>query len=171
MMLALGIAVPGQISLHSARDPVLVATRFGCNSNDSVANADAGATATENPSRNLMIGLWTGDDGTNPDLDVQWGPNSVGSDLLYHTQTNRKAFAAYTQGVWQVNDKVAVTAGIRYAKDELVAEENLWRYTESDLGGLIGFWGGAFGISLANGGFEQTAEAAAAGSPFRLGAR
>ena len=168
MMLALGIAVPGQISLHSARDSCVGSDRFGCNSNDSVANADAGATATENPSRNLMIGLWTGDDGTNPDLDVQWGPNSVGSDLLYHTQTNRKAFAAYTQGVWQVNDKVAVTAGIRYAKDELVAEENLWRYTESDLGGLIGFWGGAFGISLANGGFEQTAEAAAAGRPFGL---
>jgi len=168
MMLALGIAVPGQVSLHTARESCVGDDRFGCNRNDSVANADAGATALENPSRNLIIGLWTGDDGTNPDLDVQWGPNTVGSDLLYHTTTERKAFAAYTQGVWQVNDKIAVTAGIRYAKDELVAEENLWRYTESDLGGLIAFWGGAFGISVANGGFEQSAEAAAAGSPFGL---
>ncbi len=168
MMLALGIAVPGQISLHSAKESCVGSDRFGCNRNDSVANADAGATALENPSRNLMIGLWTGDDGTNPDLDVQWGPNTVGSDLLYGTQTDRKAFAAYTQGVWQINDEFALTVGLRYAKDELVAEENLWRYTESDLGGLIAFWGGAFGISLANGGFEQSAEAAAAGSPFGL---
>ena len=168
MMLALGIAVPGDVDLYTARESCVGQTRFGCNPNDSVANADAGATATENPSRNLVIGLWNGDDGTNPDKDVRWGPNSIGSDLLYHTRTERKAFAAYTQGVWQVSEKVAITAGVRYAKDELVAQENLFRYTESDLGGLIGFWGGAFGISLANGGFEQSAEAAAAGSPFGL---
>ena len=168
MMLALGIAVPGDVDLYTARESCVGQTRFGCNPNDSVENADAGATATENPSRNLVIGLWNGDDGTNPDKDVRWGPNSIGSDLLYHTRTERKAFAAYTQGVWQVSEKVAVTAGLRYAKDELVAQENLFRYTESDLSGLIGFWGGAFGISLANGGFEQSAEAAAAGSPFGL---
>ena len=168
MMLALGIAVPGDVDLYTARESCVGQTRFGCNPNDSVANADAGATATENPSRNLVIGLWNGDDGSNPDKDVRWGPNSIGSDLLYHTRTEREAFAAYTQGVWQVSEKVAVTAGIRYAKDELVAQENLFRYTESDLGGLIAFWGGAFGISLANGGFEQSAEAAAAGAPFGL---
>ena len=58
--------------------------------------------------------------------------------------------------------------GLRYAEDELIAEENLFRYTESDLGGLIAFWGGAFGISVANGGFVQSAEAAEAGNPFGL---
>ena len=77
--------------------PVSVATRFGCNSNDSVANA---MPVQRNGKSKLEICDWSvdGDDGTNPDLDVQWGPNTVGSDLLYHTQTSRKAFAAYTQG-------------------------------------------------------------------------
>ena len=168
MMGALGISVPGPVTLHSARDSCIGDDRFGCNRNDSVENADAGATATENPSRNLQIGVWAGDDGSNPDLDVQWGPNTLGSDLLYHTQTKREAFAAYTQAVWEINEQFALTMGLRYAEDELVAEENLFRYTESDLGGLIAFWGGAFGISLANGGFVQTAEAAAAGNPFGL---
>ena len=110
--------------------------------------------------------MWAGDDSGNPDLDVKWGPNTLGSDLLYHTQTEREAFAAYTQAVWEINDQFALTMGLRYAKDELTAEENLFRYTESDLGGLIAFWGGAFGISLSNGCFVQTAEAAAAGNPL-----
>ena len=64
-------------------------------------------------------------------LDVQNGPNTRGSDLLYHTQTvKREAFAAYTQAVWDINDKFTLTAGIRYAYDEITAEENLFRYTE-----------------------------------------
>ena len=168
MMAALGISTPGPVTLHSARDSCIGDDRFGCNRNDSVENADAGATATENPSRNLQIGAWAGDDGSNPDLDVKWGPNTLGSDLLYHTQTKREAFAAYTQAVWDISDKFALTMGLRYAEDELIAEENLFRYTESDLGGLIAFWGGTFGISLANGGFVQSAEAAEAGSPFGL---
>jgi len=152
--------VQSPVTLHSARDSCAGSTRFGCNRNDSVENADAGATATENPSRNLQIGLWTGDNGTNPDMDVKWGPNTLGSDLLYHTQTQREAFAAYTQAVWQINDQFALTMGLRYAEDTLVAEENLFRYTESNLSGLINFWGGPAGISLANGGFELDANGA-----------
>ena len=152
--------VQSPVTLHSARDSCAGSTRFGCNRNDSVENADAGATATENPSRNLQIGLWTGDNGTNPDLDVKWGPNTLGSDLLYHTQTQREAFAAYTQAVWQINDQFALTMGLRYAEDTLVAEENLFRYTESNLSGLINFWGGPAGISLANGGFVLDANGA-----------
>ena len=139
-----------------------------CNRNDSVENADAGATATENPSRNLQIGVWAGDDGNNPDLDVKWGPNTFGSDLLYHTQTERKAFAAYTQAVWEINDQFALTMGLRYARTSCLLKKILFRYTESDLGGIDCVWGGAFGISVANGGFVQTAEAAAAGNPFGL---
>ena len=60
MMGALGISVPGPVTLHSARDSCIGDTRFGCNRNDSVENADAGATAAENPSRNLQIGVWAG---------------------------------------------------------------------------------------------------------------
>ena len=78
-------------------------------------------------------------------LDVQHGINSVGSDLLYHTQTVRKAFAAYTQGVWDINDVFTLTVGIRYAEDEIDAEENLFRYAEVAPAFLP-----AFGLTLAD---------------------
>ena len=105
--------------------------------------------ASDNPApadnNNLHIGVWGGDDGTNPDLDVQHGINSQGSDLLYHTQTVRKAFAAYTQGVWDINDVFTLTVGIRYAEDEIDAEENLFRYAEVAPAFLP-----AFGLTLAD---------------------
>ena len=59
------------------------------------------------------------------------GPNTIGSDLLYATQTNRNAFAAYSQGVWAFAEDFTLTVGIRYAEDEVVAEENLFRYSET----------------------------------------
>jgi outer membrane receptor protein involved in Fe transport len=88
---------------------------------------------------NLYISQWGGDDGTNRDLDVVHGPRTVGSDLLYSTQTERTAFAAYTQGVWDFADNLTLTLGVRYAWDEVDAEENLFRYTESN--GLFNFMG------------------------------
>ena len=112
--------------------------------------------ASENPApaqnNNLHVGVWGGDDGTNPDLDVQHGINSLGSDLLYHTKTEREAFAAYTQGVWDINDTFTLTFGIRYAEDELDAEENLFRYTELAPGFLPAFGIDLFTYNLANGG-------------------
>ena len=123
-----GTYIPGLVpSLHSARtlcqDP---ATRKAqCAVNYSV---DHPAPAENN---NLHVNVWTGDDGTNPDLDVEHGPNLPGSDLLYHTRTERESFAAYTQAVWDINDAFTLTTGIRYAKDEVTAEENVWRYLES----------------------------------------
>ena len=86
---------------------------------------------------NLYVSQWYGDDGTNRELDVIHGPRTVGSDLLYATQTQRNAFAAYTQGVWDFAEDLTLTVGVRYAYDEVVAEENLFRYTESDA--LFGF--------------------------------
>ena len=53
---------------------------------------------------NLYVSQWYGDDGTNRELDVINGIRSVGSDLLYATQTERNAFAAYTQGVWDISE-------------------------------------------------------------------
>ena len=50
---------------------------------------------------------------------------------MYHTTTKRDAFAAYTQGVWNMSEDFTLTAGIRYATDEIFGEENLWRYTEA----------------------------------------
>jgi len=105
--------------------------------------------ASNNPApaqnNNLHIGVWEGDNGQNGDLNVSHGINSLGSDLLYHTQTKRDAFAAYTQGVWDINEDWTLTFGIRYARDEVEAEENLFRYTEL----APGFFP-AFGITLAD---------------------
>lgn len=80
---------------------------------------------------NLYVSQWYGDDGTNADLNVINGPNTIGSDLLYATQTKREAFAAYSQAVWDFAEDFTLTVGIRYAEDEVVAEENLFRYSET----------------------------------------
>lgn len=80
---------------------------------------------------NLYVSQWYGDDGTNSDLNVINGPNTIGSDLLYATQTKRDSFAAYSQGVWDFAENLTLTLGIRYAVDEVQAEENLFRYSET----------------------------------------
>jgi outer membrane receptor protein involved in Fe transport len=94
--------------------------------------------------------LWGGDDGSNRNLDVIHGPRTVGTDLLYTTVTEREAFAAYTQGVWDINELFTLTLGIRYGEDKLKAEENLWYYEET--GGLNALYGGLAGINVVNGG-------------------
>jgi len=118
-------------SLHSARAACEASQAATCQRNYAVTASNAVLALTAGGrSDNLQITPWYGDDGTNPDLDVQNGPNTRGSDLLYHTQTIREAFAAYTQAVWDINDKFTLTVGIRYAEDDVTAEENLFRYTE-----------------------------------------
>jgi iron complex outermembrane receptor protein len=113
-----------------------------------------GATRNDN----LQVSNWGGDDGTNRALDVNHGPPTVGTDLLYATKTEREAFAAYTQGVWNMSEAFTLTVGIRYAEDEVTAEENLFRYTESTLGLVapgvtaLDLFGGNSGLNLANGG-------------------
>lgn len=114
---------------------------------------------------NLHIAVWGGDDGTNPDLDVQHGPNTRGSDLLYHTQTDRDSFAAYTQGVWDINDAFTLTFGLRYAEDEVTAEENLFRYAEVAAGFFPAFGIDNFTYNLANGGIVPDAAAPGGYSP------
>lgn len=78
----------------------------------------------------VATGAWEGDQGGGK-YDVYHGPDTVGTDLLYATETNRDAFAAYTQGVWDINDHFTLTVGLRYAEDKLAGEENLFRYTEA----------------------------------------
>ena len=80
---------------------------------------------------NLYVSQWYGDNGTNDAINVINGPNTIGSDLLYATQTKRDAFAAYSQAVWGFAEDFTLTVGIRYAEDEVVAEENLFRYSET----------------------------------------
>jgi outer membrane receptor protein involved in Fe transport len=126
--------------------------------------------ASKNPApaenNNLHLGVWEGDDGTNPDLNVQHGIISQGSDLLYHTQTVREAFAAYTQGVWDINDAFTLTFGIRYAEDKVDAEENLFRYSEIASGFLPAFGLDLFTFNLLNGGVvaDDTAPGGFAGT-------
>ncbi len=128
-------------TLHSARTVCRTAAiqPASCGVNYSVRNP---ALANNN----LYISSWQGDNGTLSDLNVSHGPNTVATDLLYHTQTQRRAYAAYTQGVWDINDVFTLTVGVRFASDEVTAEENLFRYTE---GGGGAFASGAFGLSLA----------------------
>ena len=76
-----------------------------------------------------VVGAWEGDPG-GIGIGVLHGPDQPGSDLLYGTQTVRDSFAAYTQAVWDMNEDFTLTAGIRYASDEVYGEENLFRYTE-----------------------------------------
>ncbi len=142
-------------TLHSAKnlcaDP---ATRLPqCAVNYAEANP---APAQNN---NLHIGVWEGDNGQNADLNVSHGVNSPGSDLLYHTQTERQAFAAYTQGVWDINELFTLTFGIRYAWDEVDAEENLWRYTEVAPAFLPALGLDLFTYNLLNGGVVADATA------------
>jgi outer membrane receptor protein involved in Fe transport len=134
-------------TLHTARDSCAGSTAFGCNRNDSLQDPDA---------YNLYLSQWYGDPGTHPDLDVKHGPNTIGSDLLYHTQTQREAFAAYSQGVWQINEQFALTVGLRYASDKLLAEENLYRYSETGGDGFVALYGGLFGLNAVNGGFQTS---------------
>ncbi len=142
-------------TLHSARDLCMdPATRLPqCAVNYASRNP---APAQNN---NLHIGVWGGDNGTDPDLDVSHGINSMGSDLLYHTRTERDAFAAYTQGVWDINETFTLTFGLRYAWDELEAEENVFRYSELAAGFLPAFGIDLFTYNLLNGGVVPDASA------------
>lgn len=119
-----------------------------------MAATPAESCQRNNGGNNLQTSAWYGDNGTNPDLNVRHGPITTASDLLYATQTKREAFAAYTQGVWDINDTFSLTFGIRYAEDEVVAEENLWRYSETggQPGGFLGLYGGLAAVNRINGG-------------------
>ena len=145
----------GEPTLHSARDR--------CFDPATATPSCAVNFASDNPAptanNNLHIGPWRGDDGSNGDLNVSHGINTLGSDLLYHTETVREAFAAYTQGVWDINETFTLTFGIRYAEDDLESEENLFRYIEAASGPLIGIVGDLFTYNLANGGFVADATA------------
>ena len=70
-----------------------------------------------------MVGSWLGDPGGT---QINHGPSTPGSDLLYATKTERKAFAAYTQWAWDINEDFTLTTGPGYASGEY--DPNLFRY-------------------------------------------
>ena len=62
-------------------------------------------------------------------------PNAPAVGASHTTSTNRSertAFAAYTQGVWDINEKFTLTFGLRYAEDEIDGEERLAQYAETN---------------------------------------
>ncbi len=97
-------AIASEVNLYSARD----------------LNAADGTTLS-------ALGAWNGDAGGT---SIAKGPNTAATDLEYHTRTIRDAFAAYTQGVLEINEEFTLTVGARYAVDEIFGEENLMRYSE-----------------------------------------
>ena len=154
-------------TLFSAKNTCLVenpgpacARNFGAENSTEALDLNAialGGGAGDTRNNNLYLSQWYGDDGTNSELDVINGINSIGSDLLYATQTQREAFAAYTQAVWDFADNLTLTVGVRYAWDEVLAEENLYRYSETGGDGFVGLYGGLVGLNSVNGGFELDA--------------
>ena len=128
---ALYAAVDGVANVYQA-DPTSLYT----------ARESVGGTNSPEGVTVAKIGSWQGDPG-GIGLDVLHGPDTPATDLLYATQTDRESFAAYTQAVWDINEDFTLTAGIRYASDEVKAEENLWRYRENDLAPFGLAFGGA----------------------------
>jgi iron complex outermembrane receptor protein len=73
-------------------------------------------------------GSWLGDDSLG---SIPHGIVTPGSNLHGVNRTEREAFAAYTQGVWDINEKFTLTAGLRYAWDDISGEENYVQYAET----------------------------------------
>lgn len=89
---------------------------------------DARAAGASQPlgSFTFVAGSWNGDLGS-----VINGPETYGTNTTVETTSKRESFAAYTQGVWDINEKFTLTAGIRYAEDDLRGEEVLAQYAEN----------------------------------------
>jgi outer membrane receptor protein involved in Fe transport len=81
-------------------------------------------SANTGPTTFARLGILTGDTGG---VQVKHGVNTPGTDLLYATKSRRDAYAAYTQGVWDINEDFTLTFGLRYAKDDLQGEESVYR--------------------------------------------
>jgi len=71
--------------------------------------------------------------GGEPDFlgDTPSGPIGLGSTVVSTNKTEREAIAIYTQGVWDINEKMTLTFGLRYAEDDITGEELFSQYAES----------------------------------------
>lgn len=134
-----------------------MATLYSAKASCNVASP-ADSCQRNNGGNNLYLSNWYGDNGSNPDLNVEHGPQTIATDLLYATQTKRDAFAAYTQAVWDINDVFTLTFGIRYAEDEVTAEENLFRYSETGGDSFLALYGGVAAVNRVNGGLVANAD-------------
>jgi iron complex outermembrane receptor protein len=114
------------------------------------AKAAARAAGAPVGSFTSAASFWGG--GTDFLGDIPNGPAVGASSLASTNKTTRTAFAAYTQAVWDINEKFTLTAGLRYAEDEIEGEELLSQYAEST--GPIGVIPilGALGVPVAGAG-------------------
>lgn len=78
----------------------------------------------------IVLGDWTGDPASQ-ESRIPHGPRTAGTDLEYQTRSVRDAYAAYSQGVFDITDSLSVTFGIRWAEDQLDSYETLFRYSEN----------------------------------------
>lgn len=113
-------AVPGDPSLTFLAGSQLIDVRS--------AKEAARASGAPEGSFTFVTGPWLGDQSLG---SIPHGPVTLGSDLHSTNKTEREAFAAYTQGVWDLNELFTLTVGLRYAYDDITGEENLAQYTES----------------------------------------
>lgn len=113
-------AVPGDPSLTFLAG----ATPLTVNSAREAARAADAAVGTST----LVTGSWLGNDTLG---EIPHGPVTPASDLHALNQTKREAMAIYTQGVWNMTDKLTLTLGVRWAEDDVTGSEDLARYAES----------------------------------------
>jgi outer membrane receptor protein involved in Fe transport len=74
----------------------------------------------------FCFGGWDADLGDR----IVHGPATAGTDIEYQSRSERSAYAAYTQGVYTINEHFAITLGGRWARDDLDGEENSFFYAE-----------------------------------------
>ena len=78
-----------------------------------------------------IIAPWFGDPGTGLRGARHSGESTPGTFFAWDNDIETRAYAAYFQGEYQINDKWAMTFGLRYAKDEKEARERLIGMQES----------------------------------------
>ena len=108
------------------------------------ARGFAEANGVANGTVVLRSSEWIGDPGTRIDS----GPSTIATDLEYGTRSERESQAVYTQFEWDMNEKFALTAGVRWARDELDGIENLFLYDEEIVpyAGILGMSLGEFNV-------------------------
>ncbi|MBX3706246.1 MAG: TonB-dependent receptor [Pseudomonadales bacterium] len=68
-----------------------------------------------------LIGPWLGDVGSA----LRAGQVTDGTFFAWDNTIKTRAYAAFGQGTWDINEKWALTLGLRYAKDKKEAQERL----------------------------------------------
>ena len=71
-------------------------------------------------------GAWYADRGDR----IQHGPSTIATNLEYQTRSERYAYAAYGQAVYDFNEHFALTVGLRWARDSLSGAEDVFFYQE-----------------------------------------